>query len=176
MACAWWDADVSPAHIYNFIGRDNIPFHTIIWPGMLIGYNHGASHLNLPYDVPASKMPRPAAASSFNPATSSAGTPCWRNSSQAWRYVPDSHGARSGRRGIHLAGFMDRINNELVASWGSLVNRMVGFMPQALRRQGACRRRTPFGRRQAFSPKSGRASRRRRSTRPSSSGCKRRAA
>ena len=41
--------------LYNFIGKDNIPFHTIIWPGMLIGYNHGATHLNLPYDVPANE-------------------------------------------------------------------------------------------------------------------------
>ncbi|MEZ4684034.1 MAG: class I tRNA ligase family protein [Caldilineaceae bacterium] len=36
----WWDAGVNPeALIYNFIGKDNIPFHTIIWPGMLMGYN-----------------------------------------------------------------------------------------------------------------------------------------
>ncbi len=40
-ACSqWWDANVNPeALVYNFIGKDNIPFHTIIWPGMLIGYN-----------------------------------------------------------------------------------------------------------------------------------------
>nr|MDG6971107.1 methionine--tRNA ligase [Nitrososphaerota archaeon] len=33
--------------IYNFLGKDNIPFHTIFWPGML--FAHGG--LNLPYDV-----------------------------------------------------------------------------------------------------------------------------
>ena len=36
---------------YYFIGKDNIVFHTIIWPAMLIG--HGG--LNLPYDVPANQ-------------------------------------------------------------------------------------------------------------------------
>ena len=33
--------------VYNFLGKDNIPFHTIFWPGML--FAHGG--LNLPYDV-----------------------------------------------------------------------------------------------------------------------------
>src|SRR6185312_2874492 len=37
---------------YYFIGKDNIPFHSIIWPAMLIGYGG----LNLPYDVPANEF------------------------------------------------------------------------------------------------------------------------
>jgi len=36
---------------YYFIGKDNIPFHTIIWPAMLLGYGN----LNLPYDVPSNE-------------------------------------------------------------------------------------------------------------------------
>ncbi|MFA5772278.1 MAG: methionine--tRNA ligase [Thermoplasmata archaeon] len=36
---------------YYFLGKDNIPFHTIIWPAMLMGYGG----LNLPYDVPANE-------------------------------------------------------------------------------------------------------------------------
>ena len=36
---------------YYFMGKDNIPFHTIIWPAMLTGYGG----LNLPYDVPANE-------------------------------------------------------------------------------------------------------------------------
>ena len=36
---------------YYFIGKDNIPFHTIIWPAMLMGYGG----LNLPTDVPANQ-------------------------------------------------------------------------------------------------------------------------
>jgi methionyl-tRNA synthetase len=42
--------DSSTRHYY-FLGKDNIPFHTIIWPGMLIGYGG----LNLPYNVPANE-------------------------------------------------------------------------------------------------------------------------
>ena len=36
---------------YYFIGKDNIPFHSIIWPAMLMG----AENLNLPYDIPANE-------------------------------------------------------------------------------------------------------------------------
>ena len=43
-----------PPARYYFIGKDNIDFHTIIWPGMLIGYGHD---LNLPYDVPGERVP-----------------------------------------------------------------------------------------------------------------------
>jgi len=37
---------------YYFIGKDNITFHTLIWPAMLMGYGD----LNLPYDVPANEF------------------------------------------------------------------------------------------------------------------------
>ncbi|MGA1821232.1 MAG: methionine--tRNA ligase [Thermoplasmatota archaeon] len=36
---------------YYFLAKDNIPFHTIIWPAILMGYGG----LNLPYDVPANE-------------------------------------------------------------------------------------------------------------------------
>jgi methionyl-tRNA synthetase len=50
---AWrrfWDLE-EPASHYYFLGKDNIFFHTIVWPGMLLG--HGG--LRLPYDVPANE-------------------------------------------------------------------------------------------------------------------------
>ena len=28
-----------PRHLY-FLGKDNIPFHTVIWPALLLGLNH----------------------------------------------------------------------------------------------------------------------------------------
>ncbi|MBO6083597.1 MAG: methionine--tRNA ligase, partial [Candidatus Methanomethylophilaceae archaeon] len=37
---------------YYFIGKDNIPFHSIIWPAMLMGTEEG---LNQPYDIPANE-------------------------------------------------------------------------------------------------------------------------
>ena len=50
---AWRDFWQDPkCKSYYFIGKDNIPFHTIIWPAMLMGYGD----LNLPYDVPANEF------------------------------------------------------------------------------------------------------------------------
>jgi methionyl-tRNA synthetase len=48
---AFW-TDPKARHYY-FIGKDNIVFHTIIWPAILMGYDEG---LVLPYDVPAAQF------------------------------------------------------------------------------------------------------------------------
>ncbi|OGO06667.1 MAG: methionine--tRNA ligase, partial [Chloroflexi bacterium RBG_13_57_8] len=47
----FWD-ETRGAKSYYFLGKDNIPFHTIIWPAMLLGYGG----LNLPADVPANEF------------------------------------------------------------------------------------------------------------------------
>jgi len=44
----WMDPGVKH---YYFLGKDNIPFHSIIWPSILMGYGN----LNLPYDIPANE-------------------------------------------------------------------------------------------------------------------------
>ena len=46
----WWK-DKNAKHYY-FLAKDNIPFHTLIWPSILMGYDES---LNLPYDVPANE-------------------------------------------------------------------------------------------------------------------------
>ncbi len=126
----WWDADVNPqARLYNFVGKDNIPFHTIIWPGMLIGYNHGATHLNLPYDVPANEYLN-LKGSKFS--TSRGNVIGWNTAlsqfqADAWRYVLTAMAPETADVEFTWQDFMDRVNNELVANWGNLVNRMLGF-------------------------------------------------
>ncbi len=126
----WWDADVNPdALIYNFIGKDNIVFHTIIWPGMLIGYNAGESELNLPYDVPANEYLN-LGGEQFS---TSRGRVIGFNSvlkdfdADAWRYVLTALAPETSDVEFTWQDFMDRVNNELVANWGNLVNRVLGF-------------------------------------------------
>ena len=49
----YWEAfwkDPEAKHYY-FIGKDNIPFHSIIWPAILMG----EGGLDLPYDIPANE-------------------------------------------------------------------------------------------------------------------------
>src|SRR5260221_7485769 len=57
----WWHTPA--AKIYNFLGKDNVEFHTIIWPAELLGisglYNEGNdTPISLPYDVPANEFMR----------------------------------------------------------------------------------------------------------------------
>jgi methionyl-tRNA synthetase len=50
---AWhrfWDPE-SPVRQYYFVGKDNIFFHTLLWPGILIS----AGGFQRPYDVPANE-------------------------------------------------------------------------------------------------------------------------
>ena len=55
----WWQNPDS-RHFY-FMGKDNIPFHTVIWPSELLGYDTGGElgagrRLELPYDVVSSEF------------------------------------------------------------------------------------------------------------------------
>ena len=134
----WWDADVNPdAHIYNFIGKDNIVFHTIIWPGMLIGYSREGGRLNLPYDVPANEYLN-LGAQKFS---TSRGNVIGFNTilrdfqPDAVRYVLTALAPETADVEFTWQDFMDRVNNELVANWGNLVNRTLGF---AYKRFGGC--------------------------------------
>ena len=46
----WWQNP--EAKHYYFLAKDNIPFHSIIWPSILMGYDET---LNLPYNIPANE-------------------------------------------------------------------------------------------------------------------------
>jgi methionyl-tRNA synthetase len=46
----WWQNP--EAKHYYFLAKDNIPFHSIIWPSILMGYDES---LNLPYNIPANE-------------------------------------------------------------------------------------------------------------------------
>jgi len=117
------------ARIYNFIGKDNIPFHTIIWPGMLQAYNEGDANLNLPYDVPSNEY----LTLGDEQFSTSRGRVIGFNSvladyqADAWRYVLTALAPENSDVDFNWQDFRDRVNNELVANWGNLANRVLGF-------------------------------------------------
>jgi len=121
---AWWYDQA--ARTYYFIGKDNIEFHSIIWPGMLIGYDKS---LNLPYDVPANEYlnveGRKLSKSRH-----------WmivmrdaldRYDPDPWRYALAASAPESQDVNFTWDEFLRRNNEELVATWGNLVNRVLGF-------------------------------------------------
>jgi len=127
----WYNPD---ALIYNFIGKDNIPFHTIIWQAELLGvsgiYNEGSDqHINLPYDVPANEFMN-IEGKQFSKSRNWA---IWlpdileRYQADAIRYYVARTFPETADSDFSWEGFLTRVNNELVAAWGNLVNRMLGF-------------------------------------------------
>ncbi|MCU0510590.1 MAG: methionine--tRNA ligase [Anaerolineae bacterium] len=120
----WWHDRA--ARTYYFIGKDNIDFHTIIWPGMLIGYGHG---LNLPYDVPANEYLNVEGRKLSKSRR-------WmivmrdvleRYAPDPWRYALAASMPESTDVNFTWDEFVRRNNEELVATWGNLANRVLGF-------------------------------------------------
>ena len=122
----WWDARTNPhARIYNFIGKDNIPFHAMMWPAMLIARRG----MNLPYDVPANEYLNMYGRKFSKSQGRSIGIldVLERYQADAWRYVLTAIAPEANDVDFTWDDFVERVNNELVANWGNLVNRVLGF-------------------------------------------------
>jgi methionyl-tRNA synthetase len=119
----WWeDAD---AESYYFVGKDNIPFHTVIWPAMLMGYGG----LNLPTDVPANQYItfKGQKASKSQGIGRSIGWYARRLEPDALRYAIASVLPEQNDTDLSDDDIIRRINEELVATWGNLVNRVLSL-------------------------------------------------
>jgi methionyl-tRNA synthetase len=123
---AWkdfWQND--EAKSYYFVGKDNVPFHTIIWPAILMG----AGDLSLPYDVPANQY----ITMSGSKASTSQNWAVWlpdylsRYDPDPLRYALASQMPETSDSDFSWAEFVRRNNDELVATWGNLVNRVLTF-------------------------------------------------
>ena len=120
----WWEGD--EARSVYFIGKDNIPFHTIIWPGMLLGYGG----LNLPSDVPANQYVTfkggKASASRGVGLTIGEGLDLFQ--ADALRYALAASLPEQSDTDLSIDEIGRRINEELVATWGNLVNRVLSMV------------------------------------------------
>jgi methionyl-tRNA synthetase len=126
----WWQNPES--RHYYFMGKDNIVFHSIIWPSMLIGYNEsepGAPDLQLPYDVVASEFLN----MEGRKFSASRGVAVWlpdflsRYDPDPLRYYLTINGPEAADTDFTWAEFLRRNNDELVATWGNLAHRVLSF-------------------------------------------------
>ncbi|HET7846908.1 MAG TPA: methionine--tRNA ligase [Acidimicrobiia bacterium] len=117
----WWEDP--EAESYYFVGKDNIPFHAVIWPAMLLGYGG----LNLPTDVPANQYItfKGAKASKSKGVGRSIGWYAERLQPDALRYAIASVLPEQNDTDLSDDEIIRRINDELVATWGNLVNRVL---------------------------------------------------
>jgi len=119
----WW---MNPdAESYYFIGKDNIPFHAVYWPALLMG--HGG--LDLPTDVPANQHITflGEKGSSSRGVGRSMGWYLDRLEPDALRYAVASVFPENNDTDLSDDEIIRRINSELVATWGNLVNRVVSM-------------------------------------------------
>jgi methionyl-tRNA synthetase len=123
----WWKDPL--CRQYYFIGKDNIPFHTVIWPAILVG----RGDVILPYDVPANeymnvggqKASKSAGVGSTVPQLLGAFDP------DAIRYYLIANAPESADTDYTEEDFVRRNNDELVATWGNLVHRTLSFMQRS---------------------------------------------
>jgi methionyl-tRNA synthetase len=131
----WW---ASPdARQYYFIGKDNIFFHTSLWPAELMGvgdkfgvvFNGRPLELTLPYDVPANQFMN----LEGKKISGSRNWAVWgrdfltRYDPDALRYYLAVNMPEYKDSDWDWDEFVTRNNNELVATWGNLANRVLSF-------------------------------------------------
>jgi methionyl-tRNA synthetase len=124
----WWQEPES-LHAY-FMGKDNIVYHTVIWPSMLIGYGTGGElgagrELHLPDDVVASEF---LTMEGRQLSTSRAIAIYVRDVLERYdpdpvRYFLTAAGPETQDSDFSWSEFLRRNNDELLANWGNLVNR-----------------------------------------------------
>ena len=132
---AWKDWWYNPeARIFNFIGKDNIPFHTLIWQSELIGvgaiYNDDPdARLTLPYDVPANEFMNIEGAQFSKSRNWAVWLPdiLQRYDPDAIRFYVTAAMPETRDSDYSWSEFVRRNNDELVAAWGNLVNRVLSF-------------------------------------------------
>jgi methionyl-tRNA synthetase len=133
---AWWNAP--DAEAYYFMGKDNIVFHSEIWPAMLFGYagqgNKGGQpgsfgKLNLPTEVVSSEYLTMEGRkfSSSRQVVIYVKDFLERYDVDALRYYVAIAGPENQDTDFTWREFVRRNNDELVATWGNLVNRAVSF-------------------------------------------------
>ncbi|CAG0993893.1 methionyl-tRNA synthetase [Anaerolineae bacterium] len=121
----WWTKSDN-VRGYYFVGKDNIPFHTIIWPAMLLGYDE---NLPLPYDVPANEFLN-LEGRKFSKSEHWA---VWINDylktydPDPLRYLLSANMPEFADTDFTWKEFVRRNNDELIANWGNLANRVLTF-------------------------------------------------
>jgi len=125
----WWQNPES-VHAY-FMGKDNIVFHTVIWPSMLLGYGRGGElgadkgELHLPDEVVASEF----LTMEGKQLSTSRAVAIYvhdvleRYDPDPVRYFLTAAGPETQDTDFTWAEFLRRNNDELLANWGNLVNR-----------------------------------------------------
>ena len=119
----WRDFWQNDCRSYYFMGKDNIPFHTVIWPAMLMGYGG----LNLPYDVPANEFLNLEGLQFSTSRNWAVWLPDYldRHDPDPLRYVLAANMPETSDSDFSWSEYVRSNNDELVATYGNLVHRVL---------------------------------------------------
>ena len=139
----WWcvaEDGTTPRHLY-FLGKDNIPFHTVIWPALIMGLNHaqkgktiedpvqlpGPGDFALETNVPAMEYLMLAGGQFSKSRKHAVWLPSFleRFDPDTLRYylginMPENHDTD-----FNWPDFVEKINSELIAAYGNFVHRVL---------------------------------------------------
>tara|TARA_Y100001970_G_scaffold293962_2_gene445126 strand:+ start:2642 stop:4816 length:2175 start_codon:yes stop_codon:yes gene_type:complete len=136
----WWKVSEdgqTPKHIY-FMGKDNIPFHTVIWPAIIMGINATRSgrpiaHIESPGDMAlesnvSSNEYLMLQGGQFSKSRKHA---VWLPSflekydADSLRYYLSINMPETHDTDFRWEDFVDRVNNELIGTYGNFVHRVM---------------------------------------------------
>ncbi|QPH05470.1 Putative methionine--tRNA ligase, cytoplasmic protein rar1 [Epichloe festucae Fl1] len=123
----WWKNPEDVA-LYQFMGKDNVPFHTVIFPGSEIGtgekwtmLNHLSTTEYLNYEN--GKFSKSRGVGVFGNQVKEIGI-----SPSVWRYYLLSNRPETADTQFEWQAFVLSNNSELLANFGNFVNRIVKFV------------------------------------------------
>jgi methionyl-tRNA synthetase len=136
----WWvksDDGVEPKHIY-FMGKDNIPFHTVIWPSIIMGLNSANSgnvpssiiqpgELVLETNVPAMEFLMLQGGQFSKSRKHAVWLPSFlkNHSPDTLRYFLSINMPEGHDTDFRWEEYVDKVNNELIGTYGNFVHRVM---------------------------------------------------
>ncbi|MCX7787477.1 MAG: methionine--tRNA ligase [Spirochaetes bacterium] len=123
----WWKSP-EDTELFQFIGKDNIPFHTVIFPSSLIGsgerwtlLHHISSTEYLNYE--SGKFSKSKGIGVFGTDAKDTGIP-----GDVWRFYVFYNRPETSDYMFTWKDFQEKVNSELIGNLGNLVNRTLTFL------------------------------------------------
>ncbi len=124
---SWWQ-NPDNVELFQFIGKDNIPFHTVIFPSTLIGSGinwtklyHMSSTEYLNYE--SGKFSKSKGVGVFGTDAKESGIPA-----DMWRFYIFYNRPEKSDTQFTWSDFQEKVNSELIGNLGNLVNRTLTFV------------------------------------------------
>ena len=124
---SWWQ-NPEEVELFQFIGKDNIPFHTVIFPSSLLGserswtmLHHMSSTEYLNYE--AGKFSKSKGIGVFGTDAVETGIPA-----DVWRFYIFWNRPETSDHTFTWADFEEKVNGELIGNLGNLANRTLTFV------------------------------------------------